>query len=67
LRIKKFLPNPFVLENQNAITLLDQWETWRNETREIILELEYGTMPQAPEETIIEYIETEKLEEKIIF
>ncbi|NMC08266.1 MAG: hypothetical protein GYA24_23875 [Candidatus Lokiarchaeota archaeon] len=60
MRIKKLLPDPFVLNDGTRITSLEQWPQWRAETKELVLELEYGTMPGAPEDTRIEVLKTKE-------
>ncbi|MBN2150127.1 MAG: hypothetical protein JW839_01650 [Candidatus Lokiarchaeota archaeon] len=45
--IKKF-PDPFVRNNGKRVASLTEWETRREEIKEIILDFEYGTMPGPP-------------------
>jgi hypothetical protein len=52
------LPNPFVLLNGKKITSMEQWNQWRTETKEMILELEYGTMPGTPDDVKITVLES---------
>jgi hypothetical protein len=58
MRIKKMLPNPFVLVDGTRVTSMDLWKKWRAETKELVQELEYGTMPGAPEEVRIDVVDT---------
>lgn len=62
MRVKRLIPDPFVLANGERITSRDQWERWRQETRELVLELEYGTMPGAPGATEVKEVETQAAE-----
>ncbi|MHA1340231.1 MAG: glucuronyl esterase domain-containing protein [Promethearchaeota archaeon] len=54
MKVKKILPNPFILLDGTPITSKDQWNRWCEETKEMILELAYGTMPEAPEKVEID-------------
>lgn len=67
MRIKKLLPNPFILPNGDPINSREQWSEWREDTKEMILELAYGTIPAAPEETQIKILDTKKEGDKVIW
>ncbi len=67
MRVKKLLPNPFVLANGAPITSREQWAQWREETREMVLELEYGTLPGVPADTRVKVLETREEEGKTVF
>jgi len=56
------LPNPFILIDGTKITSIEQWERWRKEIKELVLELEYGTMPGVPEDARSEIVETQETE-----
>jgi len=58
MKIKKMLPDPFALVNGTKVTSINQWEQWRKETKEMVLELEYGTMPGAPDDVRIDVLES---------
>ena len=58
MKIKKMLPDPFVLANGVKISSINQWDQWRKEMKELVLELEYGTMPGAPDDVKIEELES---------
>ena len=43
------LPNPFVFENGAPVDTKEKWEQRRTELYRSVVELQYGTMPPAPE------------------
>ncbi|MFX0101830.1 MAG: hypothetical protein ACFFCS_19855 [Candidatus Hodarchaeota archaeon] len=49
----KPLPDPFLMENGTRVSTLGEWNVRREEIKDLILDIEYGTMPGIPEQTIV--------------
>ena len=62
MRLINELPDPFLMQNGQRVASKDDWQQRREEIKDMMLNIQYGTMPGAPESVSVETIETETLE-----
>jgi hypothetical protein len=62
MRLIKELPDPFLLENGQRVTSTQDWQQRREEIKDMMLNIQYGTMPGAPEGVSATTLETETLD-----
>ena len=55
--IKDNLPNPFIMNDGTPVTTAEDWEQRRQEMYKTAVELQYGTMPPAPEFLEVELLD----------
>lgn len=55
--IKGNLPNPFIMNDGTPVTTAEDWEQRRQEMYKTAVELQYGTMPPAPEFLEVELLD----------
>ena len=57
MRLIKTLPDPFVLLNGQRVSTLKEWDQRRLEIRHMMIDLQYGSLPGAPENISINCLE----------
>ena len=62
MRLIKKLPNPFLFSNGKIVSTLSDWEIRRSEICQMMLDLQYGTMPPAPETVRVETIDSQQIQ-----
>ncbi|MBT3602909.1 MAG: hypothetical protein HN521_07565, partial [Candidatus Latescibacteria bacterium] len=62
MRLIKELPDPFLLENGQRVASAQEWQQRRDEIKDMMLNIQYGTMPGAPESVSATTLETETLD-----
>jgi len=59
MRLIKELPDPFLFENGQRVTSTKEWPQRREEIKHLMRNIQYGTMPGAPEDVSATSLETE--------
>lgn len=59
MRLIKELPDPFLLKNGQRVASIKDWQKRREEIKDMMLNIQYGTMPDAPEGVFATTLETE--------
>jgi hypothetical protein len=62
MRLIKELPDPFLLESGRRVASLQEWHVRRDEIKDMMLTMQYGTMPGAPEAVSSTTLEKEVLD-----
>ncbi len=65
MQFVKELPNPFLMENGNNVKDIEDWNVRREEIKNLVLDIEYGTMPDAPEGMNVETVQSNKIDEEV--
>ncbi len=62
MRVYKEFADPFRMNNGKRVKDLRDWDERKEEIKKMILEIEYGTMPDAPDDVNVEIIESNEIE-----
>jgi hypothetical protein len=62
MRLITELPDPFLLKNGQRVASIEDWQQRREEIKDMMLNIQYGTMPGAPEAVSTTTLETETLD-----
>jgi (4-O-methyl)-D-glucuronate---lignin esterase len=65
MQLVKEFPDPFIMNNGKTVQNLDDWNIRKQEIKKLILDIEYGTMPGAPDEVNVEIIESNEIDGEI--
>ena len=60
MQLTKELPDPFQLHNGQRVTTAQDWPLRREEIRAMMLDIQYGAMPGAPEEVQVQVLATQE-------
>ncbi|MBB16049.1 hypothetical protein CMK22_12305 [Candidatus Poribacteria bacterium] len=56
------LPDPFLKEDGNRVVTLEDWNLRRQEIKDMIINIQYGSMPNSPEKVTITNLESKTLD-----
>ena len=56
------LPDPFLKEDGNRVVTLEDWNLRRQEIKDMIVNIQYGSMPNSPEKVTITNLESKTLD-----
>ena len=56
------LPDPFLKEDGNRVVTLEDWNIRRQEIKDMIINIQYGSMPNSPEKVTITNLESKTLD-----
>lgn len=60
MRLIKQLPDPFQMQSGTRVGTAQDWQRRRDEIKQMMLNVQYGTMPGAPERVEVKALETEQ-------
>jgi len=63
MKLIKELPDPFVMKDGKRVTTVQDWNQRREEIKDMMLNIQYGTMPGAPEEVKVKNLESKTFHE----
>ena len=53
MKLIKKLPDPFLKEDGSRVVTLEDWNLRRQEIKDMIVNIQYGSMPNSPEKVTI--------------
>jgi len=59
MKVIKKLPDPFLLKSGQRVASPQDWQLRREEIKDMMLNIQYGTMPNAPEKVLAQSLEIE--------
>jgi len=59
MRLIKHLPDPFLMQDGRRVISVEDWQKRREEIRDMMLNIQYGTMPGPPEKISVTIIESQ--------
>jgi len=62
MKLIKKLPDPFLKEDGNRVVTLEDWNLRRQEIKDMIINIQYGSMPNSPEKVTITNLESKTLD-----
>ena len=62
MKLIKKLPDPFLKEDGNRVVTLEDWNLRRQEIKDMIVNIQYGSMPNSPEKVTITNLESKTLD-----
>ena len=62
MRLISELPDPFLMQDGRRVASLNDWQQRREKIKDMMLNIQYGTMPGAPESVAVQTLETETLD-----
>ena len=62
MKLIKKLPDPFLKEDGNHVVTLEDWNLRRQEIKDMIINIQYGSMPNSPEKVTITNLESKTLD-----
>ena len=63
MKLIKELPNPFRMRDGKRVVTAEDWNHRREEIKDMMLNIQYGTMPDSPEEVKVKFLESRTLDE----
>lgn len=63
MRLIKQLPDPFAMKNGKRVANIADWNQRREEIKEMMLNVQYGTMPGAPDKAVFKKLSSKTFEE----
>ncbi len=63
MKLIKELPDPFVMKDGKRVATVQDWNQRREEIKDMMLNIQYGTIPDAPEEVKIKNLESRTFDE----
>ncbi|NKB71211.1 MAG: hypothetical protein GKR89_29415 [Candidatus Latescibacteria bacterium] len=61
MRLIKNLPDPFILQEGRRVASIDDWHQRRAQIKDMMLNMQYGTMPGPPEKVTLSTVEQQPL------
>ena len=62
MKLIKELPDPFLMKDDSHVVTLEDWNLRRQEIKDMMINIQYGSMPSSPEEVIIKNLESKTLD-----
>ena len=62
MKLIKKLPDPFLKEDGSRVVTLEDWNLRRQEIKDMIVNIQYGSMPNSPEKVTITNLESKTLD-----
>ena len=62
MKLIKKLPDPFLKEDGSRVVTLEDWNIRRQEIKDMIINIQYGSMPNSPEKVTITNLESKTLD-----
>ena len=62
MKLIKKLPDPFLKEDGSRVVTLEDWNLRRQEIKDMIINIQYGSMPNSPEKVTITNLESKTLD-----
>ena len=62
MKLIKELPDPFLMKDDSHVVTLEDWNLRRQEIKDMMINIQYGSMPSPPEEVIIKNLESKTLD-----
>ena len=59
MRLIKHLPDPFLMQDGRRVISVEDWQKRREEIKDMMLNIQYGTMPGPPEKVSVTIIESQ--------
>lgn len=63
MKLIKELPDPFVMQDGSRVATVEDWNHRREEIKDLMLNIQYGTMPNSPEEVKVKTLESKTFDE----
>ena len=63
MKLIKELPDPFRMQDGKRVATVEEWNYRREEIKDMMLNIQYGTMPDSPEEVKVKTLTAKTFEE----
>ncbi|HIO49243.1 TPA: hypothetical protein EYN23_18095 [Candidatus Poribacteria bacterium] len=62
MKLIKELPNPFLMKDGSRVVTEEDWNQRRQEIKDMMINIQYGSIPSSPEEVKIKHLESKMLD-----